>query len=293
MEVKPAQSRQAVSYSRDARAAGQAHGETPARDVPGEAPSAAAPEKAAKENKEPQRKDSLQESLRQMQEKQALFQMFQTQTASTANDAFSVNVSEPKDTSARLTQRLVSACGQFQVRQMIAEAGGEMFVLRLIAALGGENAEKAKAYLKKLDRFIVRAERKIKDLDREDDMRLRKKSAERKKQQKRAEEIKNELRKQRICRQARENGYLIEQMQDMILGLKPHQTRRRTQETARLDVASEAAISAEAEAIAEAEVAGGGEAAGEAAAPEIALDGAGPAELSGGGEAELPEGGGE
>lgn len=193
--------------------------------------------------------------------------------------AFETRTSKPQDNSSELTKRLVAAAGQFEVRQITAEANTSLVKLRMYAGIStGKDKEIAEAYIKRLEKLLSRADRKIKDLNNEDIMKLEQARAKKKNQQKRAEEIKAELRKQKVLRKQREQNYLIEDMYER-LGVNPDSESK-------LDSASEAEIAIQAEAMAEAEsVAIGGADMG--GAPEAALDVS--VEVDSGGEAAAPE----
>lgn len=118
--------------------------------------------------------------------------------------------SRPQDSAPQLTQRLVGACTQFDVRTILSDVNKQLVSLRIIASIGkGGDAMLAAAYVKKLEKLAGRARKKIQDLDKEDMLRLRKAKAERKKQRQRAEEIKEELRKKQMLRYMKEKSYLL------------------------------------------------------------------------------------
>lgn len=191
------------------------------------------------------------------EEAMGLFARLQAQTK-VAENTFDASTSKPKDTASRLTRRLVVAMGQFEVRQVIAEAQTDLIKLRIMAAGSGEDAKKAKAYVKKLEKLVNRAYSKITDLDKEDGLKVEKARAQRKKQEKLAEEIKKKLRKEQIVRRSKENGYLLEEMQEQLL------PGAASNPFSKLDSGTEAQIDAQAQAMAAMEVAamssaGGGE----------------------------------
>lgn len=243
------------------------------------AEAAAEAEAAAQQAAEKQQ--AVLDALEQAKEKQDAFDFSKLEAA---NSNFKVTVSKPKDTSAQLTQRLVSALSQFEVRQVISQASRALTQVRIAAAMStGKDAEQAMAIVRRLERLLSRADRKIEDLNIEDDLKLKRASAQHKKQEQRAREIKEELVKRQRQRQNRENGWLREAMLD-----KPGSNQEKPESM------SEAEIAALAEAMAAAEVAatgGGGEA---AVAEGGATAEAGPAagEAAGGAEAAAPEGGG-
>lgn len=163
---------------------------------------------------------TVAESLREIMEKQdkisfsnqkesanALWSSYTSSSKSTQD----VATSKPRDKSSTLTSRLVFAKVELQVQMVISDANTELRSLRLTAALGkGEDAKKAKAYIKRLEKILLRAGRKISDLRQEDVMQSKQKRAEQDRQQKRAEEIKEELKKKRTKRGAKENSYLLD-----------------------------------------------------------------------------------
>ncbi|MDR2908896.1 MAG: hypothetical protein LBU86_03325 [Oscillospiraceae bacterium] len=121
----------------------------------------------------------------------------------------------PGDPSGQLTRRLVAAGGQVEARQIAAEAGSSIAKLRLYAAIvKGEEADKAMAAVRRLEKLLTRVSRKIRDLDGEDIVKVRKIKAEKERRERRAEQLKQELSKKRLMRMIREHGYLREQTGD-------------------------------------------------------------------------------
>lgn len=114
-----------------------------------------------------------------------------------------------QDKTFQLTRRLVSAVSQFAVQQVQADAYKELTSLLMIAATSkGKEAEAARAVVKKLQKLIGRASRKMKELGEEENLAANKRRAEKRKQERLAEEIKAELKRARIKRRIRERGYL-------------------------------------------------------------------------------------
>lgn len=195
-----------------------------------------------------------------------------------AKNQLKVKATPPKDNSAQLTQRLVAATMQTEVRGVISDATRSLTSLRS-AAVNCEKKDRAKieALIRKMNKLINRASRKIRNLDDEQALSSRQKKAQQAKQDKRAAEMRDELRKRKMERMMREQRYLREAAKDPTISWDPAQgfTGQGT--------ASEAEIAAEAEAIAAAEVVadvGGGELGAEVAAGG---EGAG-ADAGGGGE---------
>lgn len=155
-----------------------------------------------------------------------------------------------EDDTAQLTARLVSATVQMEVRQIIAQASKNMLGLRMAAAASsGPEAEKAKTVLRKIEKLIDRADRKIEDLNKEDSLKFQQKRAEQQKHESRADEIKAELRRKIRERMNRERKYLTEgeneKNNEQGLPSIPGASENPAQ---KLDAASEAQIAAEAEA---------------------------------------------
>ena len=138
---------------------------------------------------------------------------------SSAKNNFNYEPKKPSDNSSALLVRLVAATGQFEVRQVIADASKDLVELRITAAMSkGKDAELANAAVAKLEKLISRAQTKIKDLNKEDDMKLQHTKAKRQKLEKRAEEIKEELRKHIQKRKEKENKWLLEDMREQGIG---------------------------------------------------------------------------
>lgn len=207
---------------------------------------------------------------------------------------YQVKVSKPTDSSGQLTQRLVAASTDFEVQNVIAKASSSMISLRMIAAMGeGEDKEKARQYLRKLEKVMDRASGKLKDLRNETDLDVQRRRAEKQKETRRAEEIKAELRQRRRVRKSKEERWLREAQLGEMPGFKP--AGKAPDDSAdRLDAATEAEIAIEAEAMAAAEVSaesvgggadvGGGEVAsgggGEAAVEAPVADAGGSVDIS-------------
>ena len=64
------------------------------------------------------------------------------------------------DTSAKLTNRLVAAKAHMEILDITSSANKELSQLLIIAAGGGEDAQKANACIKKLEKLIVRCNQK-------------------------------------------------------------------------------------------------------------------------------------
>lgn len=213
-----------------------------------------------------------------------------------SENKFNVSTGKPSDSSSQLTKRLVNAVGDFEVRMVMSQASSSMINLRIIAALGEpEDKEKAKAILAKLEKLIGRAQKKLRDLSNESALQRQKVKSEQKKQTRRTEEIKEELRSRQRVRMARENGYLLEATQQIIIGLSGEKDKRTRNTNDRLDTATEAQIAILAEVMAVAEVSaesvgGGGDVGTEVGGEGVATGEAGAD--PGGGDVDAAVGGG-
>lgn len=249
----PVHGHEAAHGQTAAKAAGDSAHSQQSQAVPGGEAAEAVAGKDRSEQEEKHVVTMMAEALEASSGKLLLFGTKKT------TSGFKSPTDKPKDTSSQLTQRLVGAKGQFEVRQVIASASSELVKLRIAAAgCKGKEAEAVRSYIRKLERLISRAGSKIKDLDKEDMMEIQKARAQKKQQLRRVEEIKAELRKKRVGRRAKENSYLIEGMHDRIFGRQEYDDYA---DPAYMDVASEAQIDAQAVvmAAAEAMAAGGAE----------------------------------
>jgi hypothetical protein len=103
-----------------------------------------------------------------------------------------------------------------QVRQVMSEASSSLIQLRLVAATAEkEEAAAARGGIRRLERLLSRGAKKIRSLDKENAMRVRKKRAEQNEQKERAKKIEDELRKKEKARKAREQSYLRESGQGL------------------------------------------------------------------------------
>jgi hypothetical protein len=115
------------------------------------------------------------------------------------------------DNSGNLMSRLVRAQKQDMVRLVISEAYKSLGEW-LKASMGGDSkeAEKAFAVIKRLNRVIRRATRKVADLNKEDVVRRSQKRAEKKEREVEAKKFRAELKRRIAERKLRENSYLRE-----------------------------------------------------------------------------------
>ena len=116
-----------------------------------------------------------------------------------------------QDVAAALTRRLVDSTTQMEVLQVSSLANRELGQLRLIAAsCNGEDAQKAQACIKKLEKLISRCNKKSRDLGKEELLAADQKRKERAELEQRAKEIERELEQRILKRKRREQKYLQE-----------------------------------------------------------------------------------
>lgn len=173
-------------------------------------------------------------------------------TQSAAAD-FGVSVSKPTDNSGEYTRRLVAAKSQFAVRDILTNAHSDLVSMRMVAAMtvDKEDAAEARACIKRLEKLVRRGNKKIRDLDSEDGLKMKETRAKQERKLERVREIKAELRRERMKRLNREQGYLLEQIEAMLNGRKPNP---KNAQNSQLDATSEAAIEAQAQMRATAEI---------------------------------------
>ena len=115
-----------------------------------------------------------------------------------------------EDSSGRLTKMLVAARSREEVQYIISKAYTNMGEA-LKAAAGGD--EKAMDIVKRLNRLIRRANRKIRDLTKENDVRQKQKRAEKKELEQLSRQLKDELKRKIAERKQREKRYLFDTKQ--------------------------------------------------------------------------------
>ena len=129
--------------------------------------------------------------------------------AEKSKNNFEFSADKPGNNAPALLMRLVAATGQFEVRMVIADTAKDLAKLRMAqGALTGKDAEETNALIERLGKIISRAQIKIRNLNREDDMKLQHTKAKVQKQEKRAREIKEELRKHIRRRKEKENEWI-------------------------------------------------------------------------------------
>jgi len=117
------------------------------------------------------------------------------------------NNGNPKDETQRLTRALVAAKTTMEVQNVLSEAFKCLFPLQMAAAKGDE---KAAAIVIKLNKLISRSNRKIRDLNKEESLRMRKDRAEKREQKNLEEQARLELKRAEQERKQREKKYLHE-----------------------------------------------------------------------------------
>ncbi len=212
----------------------------------------------------PANTDRLELSLAAMQKHHEAVKLTREQALKNRKPRFTPTRQRPKDVSGKLTARLVAASQAFEVRGVMSSASSSLTSLLALAAMcEGADAKLARSYAAKLQKLIQRARVKINKLNDEVLRGADKKKAESKRQHRRAEEIKQELRQKRQKRAAREFAWL---RQSGVSAGEPLEREEHLPGSG-APPASEAQIAAYAEAMAAYEAAmglTGGEAGGEA-----------------------------
>lgn len=280
---------QAKEAAEEKTAAGAAQTTEPEQDVVSLSEEAlAALEEAEEAQRQEEAAAAQEEAEEQLQQEENPTSMLAATKAS-----FKLSTSKPSDKTAQLAQRLVSAGGAFEVRMVISDAAKEMLNLRMTAAFGeGQDKITAQRIIRKLDKLINNATKKIDSLGQEEQLSRQHARAEKNKQEERAREIKAELRRKVQQRKQKERKWLSEAKRS-VEGNQPF-TGLPADESQKLDVATEAEIAMQAEAQAAAEVAaesGAGTGGGELALDGGAVSGEAPA-AEGGGEAPVADAGG-
>jgi len=117
------------------------------------------------------------------------------------------NNGNPKDETQRLTRALVAAKTTMEVQNVLSEVYKCLFPMQMAAAKGDG---KAAAIVRKLNKLISRSNRKIRDLNKEESLRMRKERAEKREQKNLEEQARLELKRAEQERKQREKKYLHE-----------------------------------------------------------------------------------
>ncbi len=167
--------------------------------------------------------------------------------------------------------RLARAKNKSQVSLAAGFARRQIAQLRAALRTDSENAEEIKAALCQLEKAVSRAGKKQKDIQKEEIAESRRKRLEKEKERERAQRLNAELRRARMMRAFRENGYMHEAVMDGQQQKMLTATRNELREQAQ---ALSGAVAASAEYAAQQYAAAGsaGEAGGTDAAPAPAVD---------------------
>ena len=117
------------------------------------------------------------------------------------------NDGNPRDETQRLTRALVAAKTRMEVQNVLSEVFKCLLPWQMAAAKGDE---KAAAVVRKLNKLISRSNRKMRDLNKEDSLRMQKERAEKKEQKHLEEKVRIELKRAEQERKQREKKYLHE-----------------------------------------------------------------------------------
>lgn len=149
----------------------------------------------------------------QKEQTESIFQMMKRLEAESKKrrEMFSMGMRvNPGETSA-LFSRLAQAQSSTQVRSVISAAERNICSLRLIASFGTDQEKsKARSAIAAMQKAVLRASGKIKDLDEEEGLQIQRKKAEKAQRLKRAQQMKIDLKKKKAFRHARDQGLISE-----------------------------------------------------------------------------------
>ncbi|MDL2218273.1 hypothetical protein LJC27_06405 [Christensenellaceae bacterium OttesenSCG-928-M15] len=167
--------------------------------------------------------------------------------AEAATETGKTSSSKPNDESGLLIRRLVAAQAQMEVVDVIGKAMRALASARPTASGDSDDAKLARAIVKRLLKVVQRGQRKIRDLNHEDNLRLEETREKRRQNDARVKEIQAELRKKVRARKRRERKYLQEEENRNNPQLA-NSTQVADSPQVKLDAASEAQIAAQAQA---------------------------------------------
>lgn len=144
--------------------------------------------------------------------KSSLEQMLQNlkQAGSGSGQKWKVSSNVSFETSS--LYRKLAQCGtKANIQSVVSEAYQNMASLRLVTCFG-EAKERAKAYkaIRSLEKLMVRSRQKIRHLDQENLLKLRKRRAQKKQQEEKVRQIQQELKKKQTQRKLRDRRIVRE-----------------------------------------------------------------------------------
>ncbi len=141
-----------------------------------------------------------------------LEQMLQNlkQAGSNSGQKFKVSSNVSFET-ASLYRKLAQSGTKANVQSVVSEAYNNMGALRLVTCFG-DDKERAKAYkaIRSLEKLMVRSRQKIRSLDQETLLKLRKRRAQKKQQEEKVRQIQQELKKKQTQRKLRDRRIVRE-----------------------------------------------------------------------------------
>jgi len=147
--------------------------------------------------------------LEQLKELQKNNKKNNSKNNSSSKNKFKIKTSNPNYSVTRSYARLASAGSKAQVQSAMSDARRSIASLRMAASNGETMKErnKARAAISSLQKLLLRGSRKIRRLNEEDLVKLRKKRAEKKKQE---EQLRHELQKKQTARRLADRAILVE-----------------------------------------------------------------------------------
>ncbi len=148
------------------------------------------------EKKDDTKEDSLSQILQNLK---------QTQEASSTNGKVHLSTNSVSYQTGPLYTKLAQSNSKQLVQTVMSEAYRNLASMRLISCLGeSEDRLKAQKAIRSLEKLLVRGRQKIRQLDKETLLRIRKTKAQKQKEEAKAREIQKELKKQLMKRKNRD-----------------------------------------------------------------------------------------
>ncbi|MEZ3488129.1 MAG: hypothetical protein K1W22_16495 [Lachnospiraceae bacterium] len=139
----------------------------------------------------------------------------QTEQASdnTGAGSFKVSCSLPDDSTGQLAAMLARAETKMDVQQVSSKAVRALSALKMASVFAeGDDAKKAAQRIRRMEKLMNRISKKQQQLNKEEVLELQRKSAEKRKEMKRVQELKKELDNKRTKRRRDERNYAAKEI---------------------------------------------------------------------------------
>lgn len=153
---------------------------------------------------------------------QSLRQGFKQQQSKTTK-SFHIRLNKNNLNATRTYQKLARAGTKGEVSKVISSTNAQIAKLKAAIGSDGADADEIRAVIAKLKHAVIRAQRKIKNLDHEALLRRQQQRAAQEAQRRKVRELEQALQRKKSSRRSRESAYIQQSILDQLLRARQQQ----------------------------------------------------------------------